>query len=163
MNTPFLDGVYKQVDFDRDLVFKFFTIFTLFEYALKNTGFCFVGRNGEAQPDWEGFAHKIHADFNPHENIELRAAVDYMLNYPVKKQVTRQTTLVFIRRFRPPGMNDTIWLAVLIRGVRNNLFHGGKIRYDRPRDSELISHSLVILEAWARLHPEVERELRYAH
>lgn len=160
MNTPLLDQVYEQVDFDRDLVFKFFTIFTLFEYALKNAGFCFVGRSSEAQPDWEGFAYKIHGQFNPQMSPELAAAVNYMLNYPVKKQVTQQNALVFIRRFRPPGMNDTVWLSVLIRGVRNNLFHGGKIRYDRPRDTELIEHSLVILENWAHLHPGVERVVR---
>jgi hypothetical protein len=54
-----------------------------------------------------------------------------------------------------------VWLSVLIRGVRNNLFHGGKIRYDRPRDTELIENCLIILEAWAHLHPGVESALRY--
>src|SRR5687767_7966177 len=159
MNTPFLNQVYKRVDFDRDLVFKFFTIFSLFEYALKKAGFCFVGRSSEAQPDWEGFAYRIHAQFDPQGTPELVTAVNYMLNRPVMKQVVDNSALVFIRRFRPPTMNDTVWLSVLVRGVRNNLFHGGKFRYDRPRDTELIESCLVILEAWARLHPDVEREL----
>src|SRR5688572_11276299 len=159
MNTPFLDKVYEQVDFDRDLVFKFFTIFTLFEYALKNTGFCFVGRNGEAQPDWEGFAYRIHGQFDPQGTPELVTAVNYMLNRPVMKQVVDHSALVFIRRLRPPGMNDTVWLAVLIRGVRNNLFHGGKWEFDPTRDPKLLSHSLTILEVWAQLNPDVEREL----
>ena len=162
MNTPFLDHVYEQVDFDRDLVLKFFTMFSLFEYALKNAGFCYERRGGEAQADWEGFAHKIHGQFNPTASAEIHTAVDYMLNNPVKKQVTDQNALVFIKRFRPPGMNDTVWLSVLIRGVRNNLFHGAKFRYERPRDAERIEHSLVILEAWAQLHPDVERALRDA-
>ncbi len=59
MNTLFLDEVYKQVNFDRELVFKFFTIFSLFECALKNAGFCYERRCGEAQPDWEDFAYAI--------------------------------------------------------------------------------------------------------
>ena len=161
MKTPFLDQVYEQVDFDRELVYKFFTIFSLFEYALKNAGFFDERRGGEVQPDWEGFAYTIHPQFNPQATPELAAAVTYMLSLPVKKQMANKNTLVFVRRIRPPTMNDTVWLSVLIRGVRNNLFHGGKFRYDRPRDLELISHSLVILETWARLHPGVEQELSH--
>jgi hypothetical protein len=162
MNTPFLDQIYAQVDFDRELVFKFFTVFTLFEYALKNSGFSFEGRSGEAQPNWEGFAYAIHSKFNDQVSPELADAASYMLKQPVKKQVLNKNTPVFIKRVRPPTMNETVWLSVLVRGVRNNLFHGGKIRYDRPRDTELIERSLVILENWAHLHPDVERALRSA-
>ena len=160
MNTQFLDEVYERVDFDRDLVFKFFTVFSLFEYALKNAGFFFERRGGEAQPDWEGFAYAIHNQFNSQVTPELATAVGYMLSRPVQKQISQKNTLIFVRRIRPPTMNDTVWLSVIIRGVRNNLFYGAKFRYDRPRDTELIEHSLVILENWAHLHPAVENSLR---
>lgn len=46
-----------------------------------------------------------------------------------------------------------------MRRVRNNLFHGGKLRYERPRDPELIQCSLIILEAWSHCNSEVERVL----
>ncbi len=159
MNMPLLDKVYLQVDFDRDLVFKFFTIFSIFEYALKKAGFCISGRSGEAQPDWKGFANSIQPHFNSQSKPSLFTAVSYLLNRPVMKQVIRNNSLFFIQRRRPSNMNDTTWLSVLIRGVRNNLFHGGKYRYDRPRDPELIKSSLNILESWAWLNPEVKQEL----
>ena len=162
MNTPFLDEVYEQVVFDRELVFKFFTVFSLFEYALKRADFCTKGRNGEAQPNWNRFAKVIHPKFNPTLNAELVDAVNYMTVFPVKQEVGEDDSLVFNIRKKPQNINETVWLSVLVRGVRNNLFHGGKFRFDEKRDPPLIESSLVILEYWAHLHPKVERELKYA-
>ncbi|TFH31317.1 MAG: hypothetical protein E4G98_00275 [Promethearchaeota archaeon] len=162
MNTPFLDEIYQRVDFDRELVFKFFIVFSLFEYSLKRGGFLTRGQSGEAQPDWKGFANSIHPQFDPQATPEMGTAVNYMLNRPVMKQIPSNNNLVYTQRQRPQNMNDTEWLSVLIRGVRNNLFHGGKFRYARPRDPDLITNSLVVLETWAQLQPDVERELRNA-
>ena len=159
MSTPFLDEIYKRVDFDRELVFKFFTVFSLFEYALRQAGYCATGRSGEAQPNWEDFANAIHPQFDPQGNQTLTTAVDYMLNHPVMKQVPRNNALVFIQRQRPHNMNNTLWISILIRGVRNNLFHGGKFRYERPRDPDLIHSSLIILEAWSQCNNEVKLAL----
>jgi len=166
MNTPFLNSVYEQVDFDRELVFKFFTVFSLFEYALKKAGFCTAGRSGEAQPDWKGFADSISAQFEnqirPQATPELVAAIDYMVNRPVMRQALYQGSVIFTNRNRPKDrkgddiISDTEWISILIRGVRNNLFHGGKFRYDRPRDTDLIKSSLIILEAWAHINRDVE-------
>lgn len=160
MNIPYLDELYGRVDFDRELVFQFFTVFSLFEYALKGTGFCLPGRSDEAQPNWAGFATAIQPQFNPQATPELANSVSYMLNRPVMRQEIRSGRLTFMPRMRPQNMNDVEWLSILIRGVRNNLFHGGKFRYDRPRDTELIQHSLIILEAWAQCHPDVDQALR---
>ncbi len=160
MSTPFLDAIYQQVDFERELAFKFFTIFSLFEYALKNAGFRISGRSNEAQPDWKEYAIRISPQFNPNATPELTAAVDYMLNRPVMKQIIRNNSLAFVQRIRSQNMCDVEWLSVLIRGVRNNLFHGGKFRYERPRDTELMQHSLVILEAWAHCNPDVQMVLQ---
>ena len=52
MRIPFLNRVYRQVDFDRQLVFKFFTVFSLFEYALKNTQYKRL-RNGKIEATWD--------------------------------------------------------------------------------------------------------------
>jgi hypothetical protein len=162
MNTPFLDEVYGQVIFDRELVFKFFTIFSLFEYALKLAGFCTKGRSGEAQPDWQAYAEAIHPNFNSQSNPELAEAVDYIKKLPVKKQIVKDGGLVYELRKRPPGISETVWLSILVRGVRNNLFHGGKFRFDEKRDPDLIKSTLVVLEAWAQLHPDVKYVLNYA-
>jgi hypothetical protein len=160
---PFLNRVYRQVDFDRKLVFKFFTLFSLFEYALKRGGFLTTGRSGEAQPDWESFANAIDVQFTALRRPSLASAKNYMTGHPVMRQVVRDNAIRFSQRIRPHNMSDTVWLSILIRGVRNNLFHGGKFRYDRPRDPELIKSSLIILEVWSQLHPDVERALQNVH
>lgn len=160
MNTPFIDAAYNRVNFDRALVFKFFVVFSLFECALKRAGFCTTGSNGEAQPTWTDFANSIHSQFSTLSGSELVAAKDYMLNFPVMKQIPYNNMLTFTKIHRRSSINETVWLSVLIRGVRNNLFHGGKWEFDPTRDSQLLGHSLTILEVWAQLNLDLERELR---
>ncbi|MBC8507200.1 MAG: hypothetical protein H8D34_20235 [Chloroflexi bacterium] len=161
MSTPFIDEVYERVDFERDLVFKFFTVFSLFEYALKRAEFArATGNNNDVKPDWDRFAHDIEQDFNPQASPELANAVNYLLSFPVKRQVLRNDSLSFVPRRRPPNLRDTEWLSLIIRGIRNNLFHGGKFRYHPERDNELLQSSLIILEAWSECNDLVKEELR---
>lgn len=160
MSTPFLDEVYERVNFERELVFKFFTVFSFFEYALKRAGFAKTrGTNNDVIPNWSKFANSIEEVFVPDATPVLAKAVNYMLDEPVKRQVLRNSSLSFASRRRPANKGDTEWLSLLIRGVRNNLFHGGKFRYHPERDNELIQSSLIILEAWAHCHHRVEQEL----
>jgi len=160
MSTPFLDEVYNRVNFERYLVYKFFTVFSLFEYALKRAGFAYIrGVNGDVFPDWSSFSKSIEEDFVPNATPELAEAVNYMLEEPVMRQVLRDDSLSFMQRQRPGNIGDTEWFSFLIRGVRNNLFHGGKFRYHPERDNQLIQSSLIILEAWARCDQRVEQEL----
>jgi hypothetical protein len=157
MNTPFLDIVYARVDFDRELVFRFFTVFSLFEYALKQSGFRTT--TGDAQANWDAFARSIQDVFDPNSSSELKEAVDYLLYCPPMKQVIEKGQMVFRRRDPNQNSSDTEKLAIYIRRVRNNLFHGGKFRYERPRDLELIQHAMVILESWAQLDKDIKQEL----
>lgn len=159
MNTPFLDEVYNRVDFDRELVFKFFTVFSLFEYALKNTQYKHL-RNGMVEANWELFVNNIPS-FHIIPRSELEEAVNYLINHPPKKQILDANNhLTFENNvIRPNGLPDLVWLSRLIRRIRNNLFHGGKFRYDRPRDPELIQYSLVLLESWSQCNNDVKRIL----
>jgi hypothetical protein len=155
MSTSFVDRIYDNVDFDRDLVFKFFTIFSLFEFALKQALFVRSTRRVEVQPDWDRFAREIDGHYDPNESSELSYAIKYFLDRPPMKQVLEGDRVVFCCREPDPSLSDTEKLAIYIRRVRNNLFHGGKFRYIRPRDPVLIEYSLVILDAWARCHSRV--------
>jgi hypothetical protein len=161
VTTPFLDNLFRRVDFDRGLVFKFFTVFSLFEYALKNTQYKH-GNSRKVEADWESFASDITPHFQIAPESELESAVNYLLSNPPKKQIidTNNQLTFEAQVVRPSGMSDAVWLSVLIRRVRNNLFHGGKFRYERPRDPELIQCALVILETWGMCHPDVEQALR---
>ena len=159
MSTPFLDNIYTEIDFDRDLVFKFFTIFCMFEYALKQGKY--KNKSGDAKADWNKFARDVHKKFDPNSDPDLIKAVKYFLSTPPKKQVIEDGQVVF--QDCPAAKNtNTEDLSVYIRRVRNNLFHGGKFRYDRPRDTNLIQYALTILEAWAHLDQDVYRELENA-
>jgi hypothetical protein len=161
MTTPTLDEIYGRVDFDRDLVFKFFTVFSLFEYALKNTQYKRMN-GGKVEATWDEFVTDINAHFSPTPGSDLALAKDYFLNSPPEKQIidTNNQLTFEPNVVRPAGLSDIVWLSRLIRRVRNNLFHGGKFRYDRPRDPDLIKYSLIILESWAQLHPDVGQVLR---
>jgi len=163
MSPLIIEEAYHRVDFDRELVFKFFIAFSLFEKALKENGFHQERGNSEdIQPDWRRFATTIDEQFTANKNLpdnqELRTAIDYLLSIPPKKQVFRDGRIQFVNTERSSD-SDTEWLAVLINRVRNNLFHGGKFSYDRPRDTELLRYSLIILEEWANLNSDVKRAL----
>jgi hypothetical protein len=158
MNTPFLNNILHQVNFDRRLVYKFFVVFSLFEYALKQAGFLQAG--DDLKVNWLGFAQSIHNQFYPYSTREISTAVNYLLNFPPMKQINDNGNLVFRASPQPRGFNDTQWLSVLICRVRNNLFHGGKFEYDPVRDAQLLRHTLIILENWAQCNQNVENHLR---
>lgn len=160
MSPQILENAFNRVDFDRELVFKFFITFSLFEYALKEVGFRQPVKNDDAQPDWDSFARAISGEFDAQVSPELSTAVEYFFRHPTQKQVVREDHLTFIQTRRPNKISDTEWLSILIRRVRNNLFHGGKFRYDRHRDTLLIQFSIVILESWAECRPDVNMVLQ---
>lgn len=160
MSPSILEEAFRRVEFDRDLVYKFFITFSLFEKALKEFGFRHVHTNEDIQPDWASFATKINEKFTSTrkspDHQELETAVEYLLKKPPKKQVFRGGLIQFVECGRSDE-SDTVWLSVLIRRVRNNLFHGAKFSYDRPRDSLLLQYSLTILEAWANSYPDIQK------
>jgi hypothetical protein len=158
MSPQLLEETFLRIDFDRELTFKFFVVFSLFEHAIKKAGFRNIGKNDSVEPDWDSFSRSINGQFNPNLNPELSNAVNYLLDNPTKKQVFRNNHLTFIQTKRPK-ISDTEWLSLLIRRVRNNLFHGGKVNYDRHRDTLLIQFSIIILESWAILNPDVMQEI----
>jgi hypothetical protein len=139
------------------LVFKFFAIFSLFEYALKSAGY--RNENGDATPDWERFARAIEKDFNPESSEELLEAVKYLYEKPPMRQIVENGTIRWMKRVRPPGKSDLEWLSLIIRAVRNNLFHGGKFVYERPRDTLLVQYSSTVLEAWAECSDKIQHAL----
>ena len=159
MSPQILEKTFKRADFDRELAFKFFFIFSMFEHALKETGFRQVAPNGDVNPDWDTFARSISVRFNASETPEINTAVNYFLNNPPMKQVFKNNRLDFEPTMRQ-NISDTEWLSILIRRVRNNLFHGGKANYQRHRDTLLIQFAIIILEYWVVLDQNVETVIK---
>ncbi len=142
----------NQPELDR-LAYKMFRQFSRFEYALKAAGH--HPPNGNASPDWDGFARGIDADLQERvgNDAGLKAAVDFMIAHPPKKQRVVNEQLVWEVVPADRG-NFTEDLLVYVRRVRNNLFHGGKFSrgwLDPKRSETLIRHSLTILDACLEL------------
>lgn len=144
----------------RDLVFRFFLVFSRFEYALKRAGFT-AGSSGNAKPGWDSFASKYPSAFNPAQTPELKVAFDYFSAHPPRKQVLDSGSLSWSApqdRTREPILT---WLLRVVRIVRNNLFHGGKFPIasipDPARDPILLRHALTILGACVPIDAGVAR------
>ena len=138
-------------------IYRFFWLISRFEYALKIVGFC--NKNGDAKPNWDAFAKSIIDKFDKDANKELAKGVDYIQKYPPKKQIVINGELHWSKAL-PKNKPELELLLILIRRVRNNLFHGGKYKgrhLDEPdRSEQLIMACISILEHCLTLSPEVK-------
>jgi len=149
---------FQRLNVDPKLACEFLGVFARFEFALKAGGFADGDANGVG-PKWHEFAQAIDAHFNPAKSPALNQAVDYLLNQPPKKQVLINNLIAW--RDAPPDANlcRTERVLLMLRRVRNNLFHGGKFLAPEStasdRDKLLVQHSLTILTACISLHGQV--------
>lgn len=128
-----------------ELSLQVFRTFARCEYALKAAGF--HNGEGKAEANWRGFALSIEDLFVEPLTPALKAAVDYILAHPPKKQIIKNDLLEW--EAAPPETDSRADLVLLyVRRVRNNLFHGGKFNghwFDPERSEVLLRHSLQIL------------------
>ena len=157
VSTDSVPDVHEALD---RLVNDFFRTFARFEYALKVTRFYRRTGDDAAQPDWTAFARSVSDALNKPADASLGEAIEYILHCPPRKQVIRDDTLGWIEGMPTPRPGDRADLVLmLVRRVRNNLFHGGKFShewFDPTRSEQLLTHSLRILhgclEASAVVH-----------
>lgn len=144
------------------LIYKFFWLISRFEYALKIVGFC--NKNGDAQPDWDAFAKSINDDFVKDSNKELAKSVDYILSQPPNKQIVQDGELKWSKAL-PKNKPELELLLILVRRVRNNLFHGGKYSdgyFEEPaRSKELIEACISILNHCLSLSHKVSKAFEF--
>lgn len=149
-----IQEIAKRDDRSRDVVFFFY--FARFEYALKRAGF--GTETDDAQPDWDAFARKHSTLVTTDNEPGFQEAVAYLRGSPPKKQVATSTGLEWTDDdFH--GQFDLPRVLVLVRRVRNNLFHGGKFQSglaaEVSRDTKLLDASLAVMEACLRSEPSV--------
>ncbi len=123
-----------------------------YEFALKAAG---LAHGEDATPSWDRYANTIDAGLARLNSPELTAAIDYLLTQPPKKQVLDGGRLQW--RDAPPDPNQSRAAQVLlmVRRVRNNLFHGGKFIPGGDRDQVLVNHALVVLQSCLPLNADV--------
>jgi hypothetical protein len=151
-----LEQIVRKSDFN--LSIKFFILFSRFEYALKRSGYIKTREDKTAEADWDSFAEKhkeIIVESNYHE--KLNEAFNYLKENPPKKQIVLQQTdndnpnqKLTWQKDDYNGKFDLKRALVLVRRIRNNLFHGGKFssgyEEDISRDKKLLRFGMIILE-----------------
>jgi hypothetical protein len=148
---------HENLIIDRDLLFEFFVVFSKFEFALKHSAFL-IGDASRAEPNWDGFAASLRNSFQASASSQLKEACEYLLLNPPMKQVVVSGKLAWSSN-APDSLSEAERLLLLVRRVRNNLFHGGKFSAgcfeDTPRQECLLKSTLIILAECLRLSPEV--------
>jgi hypothetical protein len=143
-----------------DLVYEFFFVFSRFEHALSTTNYLTEGKTG-VSPDWNKFARDINDLFQADLSVEVRKAICYYEEAPPKKQVVDFDSLTW-KDVVPQTEYQLEKLLLLIRRVRNNLFHGEKLgtllEGDSERDTRLLTHGLTILYACLQTSSDVRKK-----
>lgn len=143
------------------LATEFFGAFAMAEYSLKTLGYIRQGRE-DAQADWSAYARTIQKGFREAAPRQFKRAWEALTQHPPRKQVSVAGRLAWKDTPRPAGMADAAWGLLLVRRVRNNLFHGAKFTLGGSdqfrRDRDLISAALMVLDHAMRLaRPAVRR------
>ena len=148
-------------------VCKFLHIFSRFEYALKKNNFLKKGVRGNAEADWDKFAKSLDKkiSLDAINSKEFQTSTTYFFNHPPKKQIVDDNSnLGWKDETIAKKQRNFEKLLVLVRRVRNNLFHGGKFHgeyiHGLERNKKLIKFSIVILMECLKPNDEIEKEFR---
>jgi len=144
----------------RDLVYEFFFVFSRFEHALSVTNYLTEARGG-VSADWDKFARDINEVFLAALSPEVRKAVTYYEESPPLKQVVDFDSLTW-KNVVPKTDYQLERLLLLVRRVRNNLFHGEKIGVllegNSQRDEDLLRYGLTILYACLQTSKDIRKK-----
>jgi len=154
------NDLYGYLHIEKNLVTGFSIMFSRFEYALKRNKYCKKSRHGNAEPDWHKFAQEHDKLFNEEKCPQLKAAVQYLSEKPPKRQVVNNDGQL---DWKDRELNSKLLLENLIcsvKGVRNNLFHGGKFEsgsVDEPgRNTMLLESCITVLREFLCLNSSIK-------
>ena len=158
-----MENYLHNVRIPKDLLLKFFLTFSRFEYALKSAGFL-TGNPKQARADWDRFAGSIRTCFDLNKNHDLRNACDPFIVNPPWKQVVIGSQLHWNASVAVSNISDIEGIEhilLMIRRVRNNLFHGAQYNSDViegvERKGKLIESAIAVLEECLVLSPDVKK------
>ena len=147
---------------ERERAFRFFALFSRFEFALKNAGFLKSDRNDVAHADWNCFAKK-HARQLEKDPVFMGARKN-LLRHPPKQQRVKDGRVRWEKNPKRNHETDAVHLIRVVRDVRNNLFHGGKSpdgpKKETARNPMLLDAAMTILERCLELDEVVRREFK---
>jgi len=153
-----VNNIFRHLHIPHELACNFLSVFSRIEYALKSTGFA-IGDNKSVEPAWDIFANEIDEKLFQINDTELQQAIEYILENPPRKQVIENERIIFINQTIDSSQKNTQQLLLMIRTVRNNLFHGGKYLPDGEieagRNEFLVNYSLIILRNCIQINTRV--------
>ena len=118
--------------------FDFLYWFARFEFCLKEAGYLKSDKSGKkAEPNWDKFVRTNRARYTFSE-----AAIALVKADPQQQFNTSKGTLVWREIDFDPNEFELQVVMLLLRAVRNNLFHGGKKSPSRWDD---IAHTQAVL------------------
>ena len=144
-----MNDVFRHLHMPADLACEFLADFSRMEFALKAIRYA-SENEGRLTPSWDRFANDIDEAFGQITDDEFIVAVTYLLTQPPRKQVRRYGVLTFEDQVIDDNQRRAQQTLLMVRTVRNNLFHGGKHLPDgeveQGRNHELVRHSLTVLK-----------------
>ena len=148
----------EQTSINRDLVLDFFLVLSRMEFALKLAGYA-KGDEKNVSPDWIKFGKDISLSFDSKADQTVSKALQYYLSIPPDKQVLKDGRLDWVSAV-PTDETEIERTLILIRRVRNNLFHGGKYNAqahsETARNEELLKMGICVLKQAMQILPNVQ-------
>ena len=155
-----MSDAFRHLHMPADLACEFLAVFSRMEYALKATRYA-SENEGKVAACWDRFANDIDEAFRQVADNEFIGAVDYLLTHPPRKQVRQNGVLTFQNQAIDRNQRRAQQALLMVRTVRNNLFHGGKHlpngELERGRNYELVRHSLIVLRHCVQLNELVRQ------
>ncbi len=143
-----MEDQYRHLHMPHELAIEFMVAFSRAEYALKSAGYA-IGNGKLVNPAWDEYANEIHSDFCNLEDKNITDKASYLLDEPPRKQVLNEQKVEFKDQIIDNNQKSTQQLLLMVRTVRNNLFHGGKFlpngEHETGRNQRLVESSLAIL------------------
>jgi len=103
---------------------EFFREFARFEYALKEAGYFYVGRYGEARTAWSRFQNEMAQRQDLFDCANRDPEIKYLIDLPPECRVVVKDGVF---DWQPlPEIKNMRDLVKAVERVRNNLFHGDK-------------------------------------
>ena len=135
---------YSKIDDIANDGLRLFKVMMRLEFALKDLGYCKLGRGQAAEVTWDKYANeKLGQPFL--EKIRTSEYAVVLIETPPKKQVVGQSgNLSWVPVGAVTSVQDLIGS---LRRVRNNLFHGGKSGDpDGARNAALFTGALYVVD-----------------
>lgn len=153
-----VQDMFRHLHMPPELAIQFMAVFSRTEYALKVTTYA-VGNESKVEANWDRFANTVNDALLAIADADVIAAREFLLANPPRKQVLSNSKVDFKDQVIDTAQRPTQQVLLVVRTIRNNLFHGGKYlpngEQEPGRNKELVTHALRVLVACSTLDEDV--------